>query len=83
MKIHLKISLIYSTTRIQRVLTFVSATLFTLLSLKSFRMKAKEYGLADIITYLKESSSQDYLVQLGYIEDLLKLNDDEKDQDDD
>jgi hypothetical protein len=61
----------------------VSATLFTLLSLKSFRMKAKEYGLADIITYLKESSSQDYLVQLGYIEDLLKLNDDEKDQDDD
>lgn len=54
----------------------MSATLFTLLSLKSFRMKAKEYGLADIITYLKESSSQDYLVQLGYIEDLLKLNDD-------
>lgn len=64
------------------VRTFVSATLFTLLSLKLFRLEAKAHGLSDFIQEIKKNCSQDYLVQLGYIEDLMKVGDDENDQED-
>lgn len=64
------------------VRAFASGALFAVLSLKSFRIKAREYGLSDIISYLKQSSPEEFLVQLDYLEKLVKLGDDEQDQED-
>lgn len=60
--------------------TFSSAILFAVLSLKSFRLKAKEHGLIDVIGFLKERSPPDSLKQLEYLENLLMLGDEEQDQ---